>query len=89
MRPIKPTARTVARSATPGTRIPASAVIGYIGVCGALDLLLSAALAGLLAGGTGGAGTALVFGAFFVPVGVASVLSADRVLTTVARRRGR
>ncbi|MFJ5926065.1 hypothetical protein ACIQF6_26000 [Kitasatospora sp. NPDC092948] len=72
-----------------GTQIPVRTVVGYLGVVGALDLLLSAVLARAFTGATAGVATVAVFFAFFVPLGVASVLSADRVLVVMAQRHGR
>jgi hypothetical protein len=68
------------------TQVPAGAVVGYLGTLGVLDLLLSAVATRALTGAAAGAATVTVFLAFFVPLGVAAVLSADRVLVARARR---
>ncbi|MFD7644405.1 hypothetical protein ACFV4P_27605 [Kitasatospora sp. NPDC059795] len=85
MRPTNPRSGALA----PGTQVPAGAVVGYLGALGVLDLLLSAVLARALTGTAAGTATVAVFLAVFVPLGVASVLSADRVLVAMVQRHER
>ncbi|KDN81242.1 hypothetical protein [Kitasatospora cheerisanensis] len=91
MRPTRATQSTeqAAGAAAAGTQVPGSAVVGYLGALGTLDLLVSGVLARVLTGTAAGAATVAVFLAFFVPLGVASVLSADRVLVLMVQRHGR
>ncbi|MFI1522539.1 hypothetical protein [Kitasatospora cineracea] len=65
--------------------------VAYVGLCGAADLLLSGALARLLAGTAVGLLPLLLFLAFFLPLGALALLGAppaDRAATRLLARAG-